>query len=88
MYPSDFLDLDPQTSLIQPNPIKKEIKPTQTVIPKDFDGYVPKNNKLFTFPYTCLRVSTSYGTSILTRYEYFKDNTPDFDILDLALTLV
>lgn len=36
---------------------------------------------MFTFPYTCLRVSTSYGTSILTRYEYFKDNTPDFDIL-------
>lgn len=81
LYPSDFLDLDPQTTLIQPNPIKKEIKPTQTIRPKDFDGYVPKNNKLFTFPYTCLRVSTSYGTSILTRYEYFKDNVPDFDIL-------
>lgn len=81
LYPSDFLDLANDTLLIQPNPIKKEIKPTQTIRPKDFDGYVPKNNKLFTFPYTCLRVSTSYGTSILTRYEYFKDNTPDFDIL-------
>lgn len=81
LYPSDFLDLDPQTSLIQPSPIKKEIKPAQTIRPTDFDGYVPKNNKLFTFPYTCLKVSTSYGTSIITRYEYFKDSIPDFDIL-------
>lgn len=81
LYPSDFLDLIPQTSLVQPNPIKKEIKPTQTIRPTSFDGYVPKNNKLFTFPYTCLKVSTSYGTSIITRYEYFKDRIPDFDIL-------
>lgn len=81
LYPSDFLDIKPDKLLVQPNPIKKEIKPTQTIRPTSFDGYVPKNNKLFTFPYTCLKVSTSYGTSIITRYEYFKDSIPDFDIL-------
>lgn len=81
LYPSDFLDLREGSVLVQQNPVKKEIKPTQTIRPTSFDGYVPKNNKLFTFPYTCLKVSTSYGTSIITRYEYFKDSIPDFDIL-------
>lgn len=81
LYPSDFLDLREDSALVQPNPVKKEIKPTQTIRPTSFDGYIPKNNKLFTFPYTCLKVSTSYGTSIITRYEYFKDSIPDFDIL-------
>lgn len=81
LYPTDFLDIRPGSALVGPNPVKKEIKPTQTIRPTSFDGYVPKNNKLFTFPYTCLKVSTSYGTSIITRYEYFKDSIPDFDIL-------
>ena len=81
LYPTDFLDITPEATLVGPNPVKKEIKPTQTIRPTSFDGYVPKNNKLFTFPYTCLKVSTSYGTSIITRYEYFKDSIPDFEIL-------
>lgn len=81
LYPTDFLDIRVESLLVGPNPVKKEIKPTQTIRPTSFDGYVPKNNKLFTFPYTCLKVSTSYGTSIITRYEYFKDSIPDFDIL-------
>ena len=81
LYPTDFLDIRPGSTLVGPNPVKKEIKPTQTIRPTSFNGYVPKNNKLFTFPYTCLKVSTSYGTSIITRYEYFKDSIPDFYIL-------
>lgn len=80
LYPADFIEINLQ-NFVKSEQITKEIKPTQTIRPTDFDGYIPKNNKLFTYPYTMLRVSTSYGSSISCRYEYFKDGTPDFDII-------
>lgn len=35
------------------------------------DGYTPRNNKLFCYPYRFLRVSNNAGASAVYRYEYF-----------------
>lgn len=45
-----------------------------TTKPTNLDGYVPKNKKLFTNPYTFLYVSNSLGQTANFQYEYFKDN--------------
>jgi hypothetical protein len=45
------------------------------------DGYIPKNNKLFTYPYNALYVTNNQGGSATFRYEEFKkeiiDTLPD-----------
>lgn len=41
-------------------------------------GYVPKNNKMYTYPYNYLRVFTGSGSSINTRFEFFIDHIPRF----------
>lgn len=41
------------------------------------EGYVPKNNKLFTYPYNFLRMTTG-GTSASFRYEFFSDSACNF----------
>ena len=48
-------------------------------IPKpysDIAGYVPKNKKLYTYPYKCLSVYNSEGNSVDYKYEYF-NTLPD-----------
>ena len=42
----------------------------------DIDGYVPRNKKLFVYPYKCLSVYNSEGNSIDYKYEYF-NTLPD-----------
>lgn len=45
------------------------------------NGYVPKNNKLYTYPYTYLQIVAGNGEmSRIYRYEYFEDNTPTFTV--------
>lgn len=38
---------------------------------KVIGNYVPKNNKIFTYPYTCLHVTNNNGSSIDLQYERF-----------------
>lgn len=45
--------------------------------PSDINGYTPKNNKLFTFPYCYFNVSNNAGTAIPYHYEDF-DSTVSF----------
>lgn len=45
-----------------------------------FQGYVPKNHKLFTYPYNFCRVNTGQGNYADFRYEYFDNLTPYFVI--------
>lgn len=40
------------------------------------DGYKPKNNKLYTYPYNFLQVDNGGGNAMTLRYEFFKDLTP------------
>ena len=42
------------------------------------DGYTPKNNKLFTYPYNYLYVTNNVGADAVYRYEDFLSNTPKF----------
>ena len=44
------------------------------------DGYTPKNNKLFTYPYNYLYVTNHTGTEATFRYEDFLSATPKFMI--------
>lgn len=42
------------------------------------DGYTPKNNKLFTYPYNYLYVTNNVGADAVYHYEDFLSNTPKF----------
>lgn len=54
---------------------------TQTIsINSTIDGYSPKNNKLFTYPYNYLYVTNNAGNDAVYRYEDFLSNTPKFYI--------
>lgn len=44
------------------------------------DGYTPKNNKLYTYPYNYLYVTNNAGTNSAYHYEDFLNNTPKFMI--------
>ena len=44
------------------------------------NGYTPKNNKLFTFPYNYLSISNNNGTQVDFKYEDFINAQPIFDI--------
>ena len=43
-------------------------------LPADLDGYKPKNNKLFTAPFTMARVVSSSGVGVPLKFEYSENN--------------
>lgn len=47
--------------------------------PNDFDGYVPKNNKLFTYPYNFIYATNNAGGCATYRYEFFNGTACEFD---------
>lgn len=49
-------------------------------IPKanNLNGYTPRNNKLFTYPYNYLYVTNNNGTDIEMHYEDYTNNLPSF----------
>ena len=49
--------------------------------PTDIDGYTPKNNKLFTYPYNALTIANKSGCQVEYRYEDFIDNSPSFSVI-------
>lgn len=44
------------------------------------DHHLPKNNKLYTYPYNYLHVDNASGESLSLRYEFFDGNTPRLKI--------
>lgn len=46
----------------------------------DIDGYVPKNKKLFTFPYNMLYVTNNEGSAVNYPFEYFSTSNCTFNI--------
>lgn len=46
-----------------------------------FEGYTPRNNKLYTFPYNFLYVSNMCGKSAVFPYEFFGSNNCSFYIV-------
>lgn len=41
--------------------------------PTSLNGYIPKNNKLFTFPYCYINMSNNAGSSAIYKYELFSN---------------
>lgn len=52
-----------------------------TTKPTNLDGYVPKNNKLFTNPYCMLYMTNSVGNSATYDYEFFNNDDIRFYLL-------
>ena len=48
--------------------------------PYSIDGYVPRNNKLLTYPYCYMLVSNNNGTSNVYQYEKFTSDDCEFQI--------
>lgn len=46
----------------------------------DFGGYVPKNNKLYTYPYNYFNLDNASGNTLPLRYEFFKNHRPVISI--------
>lgn len=46
----------------------------------DIDGYVPKNNKLFTYPYNLLYVTNNEGNVANYAFEYFSSDKCNFNV--------
>lgn len=44
----------------------------------NLDGYVPKNNKLYCFPYCSIEITNQLGNTVVYKPELFKGNTLDF----------
>lgn len=44
------------------------------------DGYKPRNNKLYTYPYNFVHVDNGNGSALTLRYEFFDNLTPRFNI--------
>lgn len=42
--------------------------------PNNLDGYTPKNNKMFTWPYVLMHISNNDGSAIDLKYERFRNN--------------
>ena len=57
-----------------------------TELPKNtsFEGYTPKNNKLFTYPYTRLVISNLAGDTQEYKYEYFSGGIVSFKLVGCA----
>ena len=53
--------------------------------PTDINGYTPKNNKLFTFPYNYLHLSNNNGGNVVYHYEDFS-NKPTFKVKGVLTT--
>lgn len=42
---------------------------------EQLDGYVPKNKKMYTYPFNMLSIFNGSGQELVTRYEYFSTDT-------------
>lgn len=79
-------------------PIVIDVKQPQTVtiphfssegktIYKMFGDYVPKNNKLYTYPYNFITITNNNGDSLNLRYEYFKNKFVNMGAYEVACTV-
>lgn len=76
MYDRHFLDTEHITATTPAS--------YQITKPKNYgtlDGYTPKNNKLYTYPYNYLLVTTDSGDSVDLKYEYFSGSNCTFTIV-------
>lgn len=83
--PTAFLPpIDPNTNKITSTDLAKRWEASDTPIAvgdyigKASDLFVPKNNKLYTYPYNFYHVDNANGNGLTLCYEYFGNLTPTF----------
>lgn len=54
---------------------------TQLTTAATLDGYLPKNKKLYTYPYNFYHVDNASGSGLELRYEFFENLTPQLFLL-------
>lgn len=59
--------------LFNDSAIPKQLKFNLPARPSSFGGYVPKNNKLFTYPYVDCLVSNGNGQTLELKYEFLEN---------------
>lgn len=73
MIPEDFIDKDFNTLIDEgselPNTRVKKIDRLLQFQSDDIDGYVPKNNKLFCYPYNFCRLQNGCGQQKIVKFE-------------------
>lgn len=47
----------------------------------DFDGYKPKWNKLYTYPYNYFQLDNANGSTLALRYEFFENKKPIISLM-------
>lgn len=55
--------------------------------PDTLRGYVPRNNKLFSYPYSFCRIETTTGETSDLKWEYWEKNTDGFRVLNVSSAL-
>ena len=75
MYPSRFYD-GPNDGPEEPH--YESFRVPNNLVWANIDGYVPKNKKLFTYPYNCLNMSDYNGQSIDLRTEMFTEFSDEY----------
>lgn len=73
MYYADFIDND---EITMTRGATYNISKSKNY--SNIDGYIPKNNKLFTYPYNYMLVTTDEGDSLSLKYEFFSGSTCGF----------
>lgn len=74
MVPTEFKPQDSEVGKTIPHYTVSKPKNYSNI-----DGYIPKNNKLFTYPYNFLMVTNHQGTVANYHYEYFAQDQCTFD---------
>jgi hypothetical protein len=60
--------------------VYQSVENPKPLVTDTLDGYLPKNNKLYTYPFCFLRCQNNLGTQRDYRYEYFSDTSAIFRI--------
>ena len=76
-----YLNMTPQTGA-QPVSVSHQAVENYVLVPtalssQTFDGYVPKNNKLFTYPYNFCNITNCKGAEMNLRYEFWEKWSQD-----------
>ena len=82
MFPKYFLNISLSSS-IATKPADHEFDDIPAFTGA-FDGYKPKNNKLYTAPFCGVYVDNLQGNAANYAYEYFADRKPKFNIVGAA----
>jgi hypothetical protein len=80
LFPEDFLDYDENThEVLEFTQPKKQQR--RYIAPKTCgNGYIPRNNKLLTFPYSYTSISGMNGSELTIQYEKNRNQTDSFQI--------